>query len=186
MSGKLLYTLAGHKDWVTSLSFGHQGKSLASASHDRTVKLWILDVAPNLAGEVGTALQGEYDTRNALAAATAEAAATARDAESAKAAIAAAGDDAKKKEDAEKAAADAQNKAKEAADKKTAAEKAAAEAAKKAQDLSSQIAVTLPGFKSTVWAVRFSPDGKALAAGSHADALRVWDVESKKERFAAQ
>lgn len=39
-TGKLLHSLAGHKHIVTCLAFNGDGSQLASASNDRTVKLW--------------------------------------------------------------------------------------------------------------------------------------------------
>ncbi|KAL5371229.1 hypothetical protein DPSP01_014410 [Paraphaeosphaeria sporulosa] len=35
-----LQTLEGHSDWVTSVAFSHDSTRLASASRDRTVKIW--------------------------------------------------------------------------------------------------------------------------------------------------
>ena len=38
--GKEQATLEGHKDWVSDVAFSADGLTLASASHDRTAKLW--------------------------------------------------------------------------------------------------------------------------------------------------
>ena len=37
---RLRATLKGHSDEVTSVAFGPDGKTLASGSSDRTIKLW--------------------------------------------------------------------------------------------------------------------------------------------------
>ena len=116
--------------------------------------------------------------------ATTEAANAGKGVETAKKAITDAAKDAAKKTAAEKQLADAEKAVKTVADKKTAADKAAAEAKTKVETLAVGLSTVVGGFKGSVWAVAFSPNGQVLATGSHDDGIRLWDVGTLKPLFA--
>jgi WD40 repeat protein len=42
---QLLHVLKGHSSWVNSISYSRDGQFLASASYDKTIKLWRLGTA---------------------------------------------------------------------------------------------------------------------------------------------
>ncbi|MDZ8070929.1 MAG: hypothetical protein RMY64_35825, partial [Nostoc sp. DedQUE08] len=52
-TGKVITTLTGHSNWVNSVVFSPDSKTLASASSDNTIKLWNLNT-----GKVITTLTG--------------------------------------------------------------------------------------------------------------------------------
>jgi WD40 repeat protein/uncharacterized caspase-like protein len=61
-SSKLLYTLTGHQDGVTTVNFNANGTVLATGSGDRTIKLWNPET-----GELIKTLRGHTSQINSLA-----------------------------------------------------------------------------------------------------------------------
>jgi WD40 repeat protein/tRNA A-37 threonylcarbamoyl transferase component Bud32 len=59
-SGELLHTFEGHTNWIHSLAFSPDGKSLASASVDGTVRLW--DLAAGRQARVLTGHTGQVES----------------------------------------------------------------------------------------------------------------------------
>ncbi|WP_322727221.1 hypothetical protein [Nostoc sp. ChiQUE01b] len=43
-TGQQLYTLGNHSDWVNSVAFSPDGKTLVSGSRDMTIKVWRCDI----------------------------------------------------------------------------------------------------------------------------------------------
>jgi hypothetical protein len=46
--------------------------------------------------------------------------------------------------------------------------------------------VRLPGHKSYIWSLEFSPDGATLASGSGDSTVRLWDTAPLKDRYRAR
>ncbi|KAH7010885.1 uncharacterized protein B0I36DRAFT_257304 [Microdochium trichocladiopsis] len=64
--GACTATLEGHSDWVSSVVFSHDATKLASASRDKTIKLW--DVATGACKATATLYVGTYITHLAFGA----------------------------------------------------------------------------------------------------------------------
>jgi WD40 repeat protein len=45
-TGELIALLVGHSDWVKSLAFSSDGRTLASGGFDRTIKIWQVSSIP--------------------------------------------------------------------------------------------------------------------------------------------
>jgi WD40 repeat protein len=61
LQGTPARTLAGHKDWVYAVAFSPDGKTLASGSYDRTIRLW------NVATGANRVLRGHGRSINSVA-----------------------------------------------------------------------------------------------------------------------
>ncbi|MBI2478299.1 MAG: hypothetical protein HYV60_06550, partial [Planctomycetia bacterium] len=253
-NGKLLATLPGHTDWISSVAFSPDAKTIATSSLDRSIRTWNVEQAIAAAPAVQQAaakvkenkeqLQKAEDTiadsepkiepakqkadilaavvqsrvaaealaqtqevadkykGNGFVKVDVEGAQKAADeaakasAEKAKALEAdkeftelvkkldggSSADATKEKDAAAKVAADLATGLSNAQQTKDAATKALVDASAALKELSSKQSTPLDGFKSTVWAVAFSPDGERLAAGSH-KTLRVWNLSKSQELF---
>ncbi|RYP43887.1 hypothetical protein DL768_009592 [Monosporascus sp. mg162] len=60
--GKSIQTLEGHNDWVWSVAFSHDSKLVASASGDKTVRIWSADT-----GVLQQTLEGHSDSVRSVA-----------------------------------------------------------------------------------------------------------------------
>ena len=59
-TGRELYTLSGHSGWVMDIAISPDGKKLASASMDGTVKIWSLEPGQELVSMAGSGIRTAY------------------------------------------------------------------------------------------------------------------------------
>lgn len=169
-TGQELLKLAGHNGWVSGLAFSPDGKSLATSSLDRTVKIWSL--APGLeditlAGQGTRAVYSPDGTR--IATAGPGGSVQIWDAATGEASLTLAGHTALVMGVAFRA--DGKRLASGSFDQTV-----------KVWDLTTgQLLFTLSGHQAAVRDVAYSPDGKWIATASFDESARLWDAETGRE-----
>ena len=171
---KLSATLRGHTSYVSSVAYHPDGKTLASGSKDKTIKLW--DLAT---GKEQATLEGHTDDVYSVA-------------YSPDGKILASGskDETIKVWDGKTGRGKATLKGHSGGvsclafspDSKTLASGSADQTIKLTDVATGKERHSLTGHTQMVWSVAFSPDGKTLASGSDDQTIKLWDVQTGKER----
>ena len=160
----------GHTDWVSSVAFAPDGKTLASGSGDKTIKLW-----DTRSGETLRTLEGHRNWVSSVA--------FAPDGNT----LASGSEDKTiKLWDARSGAllrtleghTSLINSVAFAPDGNTLASSSSDNTVKLWDARSGALLRTLEGHTSWVNSVAFAPDGKALASGSWDDTIKLWDARS--------
>ena len=166
-TGKLVATADGHTDWVTGVAFTADGTRLVTASRDKTAKVF----DPAL-GETVTTFP---DHRGPLAGVVVTAAGAVSAGADRELKLWPPGGDGKAVNGGHYHAAGVTRLAAHAGPKRVAS--ASADKTVRLWDAESLArSHTLTGLTDDALAVAFSPDGRRVAAGSHAGEVRVWAV----------
>ena len=168
-----LLTLSGHRGSVTSVAFRSDGKRLASASHDGTIRLW--DV---VAGKTVRTFQGHSDNVTCvafhpdgrrLASASADETIRLWDVDTGQELMAL------KRHQSEVLWVTFDPKGRRLAS-------TSLDGTIKLWEVATGRELrTLRGHTSDVWSVAFSPDGRRLASANGDETVKVWEVESGRE-----